>query len=412
MPTPPSPVPNRSRWGSAWREASPALATIVAVLGVYWVLLGHPEWFDWCELTLYRGHWFGDTWVLLAASDLWSAGLDPYGPNPFGIVHVYPRVWFALAGLGLDRGDFMWLGLAVGLLFLGASLWWARPRNWSEGAAAGLLLFSPAFVLGFNRANNDLVILLLMMVLTLVLASGSRLVRGLAPVVITIGALLKFYPVLAGLGLFFGRGGWRGKIGGAVILAVLCALVAAPLWQDYGLAVKGVPQSPGFYKFGAVISPFDGVGFAAWAVLAGGAAWGWHRAGVRAGVRAKPSDEIGFALGVALIAGCFCAGVSYIYRLVFIVLMLPWLWDRIRTGRERRWAVAAVWGGVAVVWLDCVLMLVTVGAILGRKPEWAAWIQAESAWFRLPLQWTWVAVLLVLLAGLARARHGSRLIEA
>ena len=108
-------------------------------------------------------------------------------------------------------------------------------------------------------------------------------------------------------------------------------------------------------------------------------------------------------MGVSLIAGCFCAGVSYVYRLVFIILLLPWLWDRIRAGRERKWAVAAVWGGVAVVWLDCLLMLGTVASLVWRKSTWAAWIQAESAWFRLPLQWAWVAVLVMLLAGLARA---------
>jgi hypothetical protein len=183
----------------------------------------------------------------------------------------------------------------------------------------------------------------------------------------------------------------------------LCGLVAAPLWKDYGLAVKGVPQSPGFYKFGAVISPFDGFGFAAWAVLAGAAGWGWYRGGGRAGARAESRDEIGFALGVSLIAGCFCAGVSYVYRLVFIILLLPWLRDRIRAGRERKWALAAVWGGVAVVWLDCLLMLGTVASLVWRKSAWAGWIQAESAWFRLPLQWAWVAVLVMLLAGLARA---------
>lgn len=390
-------------WRGAIRAALPSWASSGGVLAGYWVLLSHPDWLDWCALTLYRGNWFGDTWVLLAASDLRAAGLDPYGPNPFGLVHVYPRVWFGLADLGLNRGDFMWLGLLIGLVFLGASLWWLRPRRWGEAAAALALLCSPAFILGFNRANNDLIILLLMMGLTTVLAARSSRIRALGPALVAMGALLKFYPVLAGLGVVFGRGSWREKVGQGVVLTGLCALLAGPLREDYALAVKGVPQAPGFYKFGAVLSPFSGVGLAAWAALMAAVVWGWRRGGGSSAGRAGLRDEIGFVIGVGLVSGCFLAGVSYVYRLVFIILMFPWLWDRIRSRRQWAWAWAAVWGGVAVVWLDFFLMLGTVGSLLGHKPDWAAWIQAESVWFRLPLQWAWVAVLLFLLAGLARS---------
>lgn len=144
----------------------------------------------------------------------------------------------------------------------------------------------------------------------------------------------------------------------------------------------------------------------AWVAVAAATVWGWREGGRRAEGRALLCEEIGFVIGAVLIAGCFFAGVSYAYRLVFIALMFPWLWDRIRTRRRRSWALAAVWGGVAVVWLDGLLMLAVVMSTSWDKPAWAGWILAESAWFRLPLQWAWMAVLLVLLAGLARSWRG------
>ncbi len=393
---------NRSRLRGAVRAASPAFFTALAVLGVYWVLLGHPGWFDWCSLTLYREMWFGDTWVLLAASDLRAAGFDPYGPNPLGIVHVYPRVWFGLHDLGLDRGDALWFGTLIGLLFLGASLWWVRPRTWSEAVVAIGFLISPAFVLGFNRGNNDLIILLLMMGLCCFLVADSPRIRFMGPVVVLIGAILKFYPVLAGFALVFGRGHRRERLWQGLFFAGLCLVLATPLREDYAMAIKGVPQKPGFYGFGAVLSPFSALGGLAWTGLLAAAFFGWRTGGGAVDDSTSALDRAGFVVGAILTVGCFCAGVSYLYRLVVIVLILPWLWRCVRIGAKRFWARAAIWVGLAVVWLDCILILATVASLLRHETRWAEIIQAASGGWRLSLQWLWVGALVYLLAGLCR----------
>ena len=60
-----------------------------------------------------------------------------------------------------------------------------------------------------------------------------------------------------------------------------------------------------------------------------------------------------FMCGAALVVGLFFLGSSYVYKLVFAVWLLPWLWKHGRADAvEMRWARAAWFLLLGVVWLE------------------------------------------------------------
>lgn len=371
---------------------------VAAVLSAYWWLLGNPWIFDWCGLSLARGHWFGDTWVALAASDAAAAGLDPFAAEARGFVHVYPRAWNGMGALGLTGGDFLWVGLGVGLGFLGFCFLWLRPRRAREAWMSALLLVSPAFVLGFNRGNVDLVIAPLMFAAAVALASSSPLVRLASPLVVTAGTLLKFYPLAAGLALWGGPRSGRERWILCAILAGLTGLFLVPLFEDYRRIAASIPDSPGFFKFGATTKPWEAPwwGGLAWLVSCG-CAWAGWRKGARGGRSpvGQALERMAFLVGSSVLLGCFFAGVSFVYRLVFAVLPLPALWRMMEDKDSAyRWpAGCAAWGVVAMAWLDVALVLATIWMFLSGREEWVATVLADSGWLRMPLQWGWVCAL-------------------
>src|SRR6185295_13350101 len=84
--------------------------------------------------------------------------------DPLLRYHVYSDWWLALSGLGLGRQH----NFLVGTTWVGAfavTAWMtARPRHWREAIWLATLLVSPPVLLAVNRANNDLVIFVLLAV--------------------------------------------------------------------------------------------------------------------------------------------------------------------------------------------------------------------------------------------------------
>ncbi len=156
----------------------------------------------------HAGVWFLDINTLLASNDAVVRGLDPYKPNPLDYLrdsHAYSDWWLQLHYLNLGRKDRLWLGALINALFFLAFFWQARARTFCELLVLWLLIWSPALILGFNRANPDLLVYaLLVPVVPLYLGerwSGRLLASGLS----TLAIGLKYYPAIAGLVIFFHR---------------------------------------------------------------------------------------------------------------------------------------------------------------------------------------------------------------
>jgi len=274
---------------------------------------------------------FLDAQVIAAGEVAWSEGKDPLKSNPADIAGRrlnYPRVWHGLYALGLTRDHGERLGWAmVGLGLAGVWLCWPTA---SVGGAVFvvLLVFSPAILLGAERGNIDLAVFFL---LALTLAARRATTKGL----LVGGAFAaKLFP-LAGVAFVLARSQEEAR-------RVAVALGAFALWylcftfDDLVWIRTGTPNDT-VLSYGREVLPLRfeawqaGAGawvrVAFWAITLGvlaAAVWarnrGWRLAAVeRAGE--------GWWIGVACFAGTFLLGTNFVYRLVFLVLLVPQLWN-------------------------------------------------------------------------------------
>jgi hypothetical protein len=371
------------------------------------------------------GIWFLDTYALLASCDALASGLDPYVPNPLdhlGRPHGYPSWWLYLGKLGLTRADHVWLGLAVVLAFSAVVAARLRPRSGGEALWYAAIWCSPPVIFALERANNDLVVfVLLAAVVPCVLAAGWG-GRLLAILLIVIAAALKFYPLVALLLVIPGAD--RREIGRNALAAGLAvALVGADLLQELTRFQAVAPHPRGLVSFGATafapILEWSGRGPMCLVAAAGVAlVAAWWRSRRFDGWLVAAEDQgawYSFLLGAVLLTGCFFAGLNYTYRFVFALWLAPLLWRLARdpraTGPVRRLATLTAALLVAVLWITPVLYQV-IKYLRPRFPQpvvkaWAdGLLLAEQ-----PLLWLFFACLLGFLThfgrGLIRTLRGA-----
>jgi hypothetical protein len=356
-----------------------------------------------------HGAWFLDSYALLAANDAERQGLDPSQPNPldvYGRPHSYSNWWFALGRLGFTRDDNFLVGGVSVLLFLAGMFATVRPRTAVEAGAAAIVALSPPVLLAVNRANNDLVVFAVLgLGLALARRAPARWLAGWSTAV-AVATGLKFFPMLAaGAGLVLHPA--RRALVWTTVTAGGAALVLWSVRESLARAVIPVPT--GSYLFGAPLFWRD-IGWtgrgplvvSAIALLAG-AVWLARQRWTTGLAGANTSDDSGerlaFATGALLLVGCFLAGISFAYRWVFALWLLPWLWRRafdvpaeIRAATAARFALGLL---VAAVWMDgiyCATLNTFIGPMeISRLVRW------ETRWSLCsqPLVW----ILMLLLAG-------------
>lgn len=305
-----------------------------------------------------RGLWFMDSYALLAASEARQAGLDPSVPNPLDVFnrpHSYSSWWFGLGRLGLTRADNFMLGGGMVGAFLVAAWGWLRPGSWREAGWGLAFLLSPPVLLAVNRGNNDLLIGALLCLGLLAWRAG--LGWGAAGFVgaVAVATGLKFYPLVAVAGVL-AIADTRRRLWALGIGSLMVAGVLASEWEWFKRAV--IPLPDGLYLYGAGILWRElGVESARLAVpsalillgMGGLMRWrGWTIGLDRPG--ASVSVRAGFIAGAVLLLACWVAGLSYAYRWVLGILLLPWLWQEVAGGgRAARWALGLL---LALLWSD------------------------------------------------------------
>ncbi|MBI2498169.1 MAG: DUF2029 domain-containing protein [Opitutae bacterium] len=351
-----------------------------------------------------EGMWFLDSYAVLASSDAVQAGLDPWQSNPLDVLqrqHSYSGWWFLLGTAGFTRQDNFLVGGSWVLAFGLAAFALLRPRTHGEALLAAAVMLSPPVVLAVNRANNDLVVFAL-------LAAGLwglrhpgfwRIAAFAAALALATG--LKFYPLIAGVALLVLRPVRRGWW--AAVLSLLAGgLVLASEWTDLQRAVFPVPVQ--VYTFGSQII-FRDLGWAGrGAQLAGAGLLGLLA--VLAALRNWPvrlddacddlRARLAFAAGAVLLVGCFLAGISHAYRLIFVIFLAPMLL------RPSASPAGRVTGGLllAVLWLDGLYCLGT-NLIVGAMPlaELLRW-QLRWRFLTQPAVWAAMGLLAGSLLGL------------
>lgn len=196
---------------------------------------------------------YADAAALLAAGEAHSAGLNPYlAPNLFdpGLrPHIYGPGWLVLGDLGLTVEDTSWFGLLLSAGFFLALVRLFAPRTPSDALVTALAVFSPPILLGLNRANNDLPVLVMVLFAAWLAGRKERTAPMASAVVLGATALLKIYPLAAGPALLTlpagrRRGGWR-------LLIPLGLMLAFALWQwrSYAAALSQIPADKTIFAY-------------------------------------------------------------------------------------------------------------------------------------------------------------------
>ncbi|MBI2516133.1 MAG: DUF2029 domain-containing protein [Opitutae bacterium] len=361
------------------------------------MLLGLPDY----------GHWFLDSYAVLAANDAVRAGMNPYAANPLDALmrsHVYSDWWLLLGRLGLTREHNFYFGGVCVLGFLIIALIANKPRSYVEALCTAALLLSPPMLLAINRANNDLIIFILLgSGLMPQRSNGGGWARAWLGLMIVLGTGLKYYPVV-GVLVFALIGRPLRHWLGTGLLTVLAAM--AVLWLERTEIVRAMFRLPGsLYVFGARVwwSNWNMEGewltLANLLLLATGAlflAWrGWTK-GLADGPPETFRARLTFALGALLLAGCFLIGSSYAYRWIFALWLWPWLSLQIRTGsRAACWSLAFL---VVALWGDGAYCFVTNIRWIALQPTGEMFcLQAMQAshWLLMALLTGWLMEALV-----------------
>ncbi|HWA27703.1 MAG TPA: hypothetical protein VG734_18750 [Lacunisphaera sp.] len=374
--------------------------TVLAWLaGVLW-----PRWLLLLGISEY-GMVFLDSHALLAAVDAVRAGADPHAANPLDPLlrpHVYSDWWLALRWLGLTRADNFLLGAAWVGAFACVAWTTTRPRTWAEAVWLGALMVSPPFLLAINRANNDLVIFVVLAGCGLAATAGAWWRLAAAAACLALATGLKYFPAAGAAAFLWARPVRR--MPAALLLAMLAAgLALANVWTQIGRSRFAVGS--GVHVMGAPLWwrdfgwPDDKSLLPGLLVIVTGAV-ALVLGGVTAGLatRGEPRERLRGALGALVVLSCFAAGTNHAYRWIFLLWPALWLWRRgtdASLSARQRWAARAGCSLAAVcLWLDGVFCV----AINFLPPRDPAWVNQVQLLFRLgtqPLHW----LLMILLAG-------------
>jgi hypothetical protein len=205
---------------------------------------------------------------------------------------------------------------------------------------------SPAVMFAVERANMDLVVFSGLALSALVWRRGSARAEFVAVALVLLMAVAKLYPAVALLAFLPTR---RRSTRVAAAVAVLVFVLYAVATREDVATISSTATQGQYYSYGARIllgELYHGVLGEQWggsralaqvmvllaAVVLGLALWLWLRHRSRRSAEGEPvpempetSDLIAFRMGALVYVGTFVAGNSFDYRLVCLLLTLPYL---------------------------------------------------------------------------------------
>jgi hypothetical protein len=356
---------------------------------------------------------FVDTDAITAAIECSRRGIDVYVANPcdaLGRPHLYSPLWLAASVLPITRAWTAPVGLAVDLAFILSLAAVPTPRDrlgrWLLLAAA----LSTMSVYAAERANNDIIMFILIFAAGLTLARKCA-ARWCGYPLIVLAALLKFYPICALIV------SCRERRAAFIVVNFLslCVLSIFVAVEHYGLArvLANVPYGSYYTDlFGAKNLPYGITRLIyqpSWepmiaflpvvllAALCARALWvaialSRRRALVVALSELGEQEKVLLIMGAAVVTGCFFAGQSTGYRGIFFILILPGLLalarrtDEDKAGRFARNTAGLI---LFVMWSEALRHLIFAGGPIAVPGSgWyiigaAFWIARELVWWRI-----------------------------
>jgi hypothetical protein len=298
-----------------------------------------------------------------------ARGVDVYRDpscDVLGRPFNYPPAWLWLGRIGLDGRDTVALALGIAAAALGVFVLLMRGRPISSGLLALLALVSPSVGVGFERGNIDLLVFSLTGCAALALGWAPRRGAPIAAALLFAGVVLKLYPLAAAASAARDRR-WA-MATGLLMLGSLLYLVSIrayiPLIRANTFQIAGAYGAAALFSApygdrladllppGLGVPAMQAVALAV-AGMAGVAAFRWRRGLARFCRPADDDASAAFQFGAAIYCLTFLLGANLAYRLVFLLLLLPRLFDWIETGtgRTRDVALALMSASFAALWL-------------------------------------------------------------
>ena len=283
----------------------------------------------------------------LAAWDCARKGVDVIQADPCDVLlggYNYSPFWMSIDWISLGRPELGWAGLVLGTTFLCSLAALPPPLSRTETLVRVACVLSMTAVFAVERANLDLLIFLLVLIV-LFLLHRSPIVRGFGYAVAFIAGAIKYYPfVLFGL-----AARERPRILFPFAAAVLVGLAA--FYHHYAAQIReGLPKIPHGSVFGNMFGLINlpggtfilletfkvapataaAAGLILGVLLAAAMAWIMNRIWLGSDFRAvvRGLDEprrLALLAGALLLAGCFVTGQNVAYRGIFLFLILPGL---------------------------------------------------------------------------------------
>ncbi len=394
----------------------PGVALLLyGMLAALWFCGPHAVYFGVLRLFAFEPFRFPflDIHAVLSAAQCYRLGVDVYLTNPcdaLGRVHVYSPLWLRITPAFLDTSNTTVVGLSLSLLFIGSLTAVCQRATQIEMLPIALTVVSPMTVYAVERANNDLIVFLLILA-GCGLLRLSRPTRFAAYALFLFAGLLKYYPLILLVSVFRERR--RDAIAVALTAAAILVFMVLRNHTEIARAVARIP-SPSYFadSFAAVNLPF---GFAEilgiipyrrtiilllLAALTGLLAARTRRSLAivgRAALDWHTFEADCLVVGALLLTACFFAGQNIDYRGVYFVLVMPGLLQLRRTActAEARRFLSCIAAGVLFVAWEQVFRRID-HAVTAYIPSEALRVRAELLfWLGRELVWWW------LIAGLA-----------
>jgi hypothetical protein len=350
---------------------------------------------------------FLDTHAVLAAAECARQGIQVYLSNPcdaLGRPHAYSPLWLAIAPGSLGTSATGRVGASLDLLFLFSLAVVLRPRTARELLILGAAAVSPMTVYALERANNDLVIFLLV-ICGAMLFTFPRPYRLFSYGLFVAAGLLKYYP----LALVVLAASEERRDGLVIAAAAILALVffAVAFYPELSLAAASIPAGASYFTdaFSARNLPF---GFAealgkgvARSLIAGSLLAALSGVAVARTLRTArllgrqqldwaPREARFLVIGGLLVAACFFAGQNIGYRGILLLPVLSGLVCLHRSVEDRevrRFCGQMIAAVLFVMWEECfrralhAALSPVPGAGLSSRAEVFFWLGRELVWW-------------------------------
>jgi hypothetical protein len=336
---------------------------------------------------------FLDTRVIVSGWECTRDGRDVLVENPcdpWQRPTNYPRIWMALAPLGLGEGSAVPLGVATGAAFLLAALALVGRLSLGETVLYAAVLLSPAVMFGVERGNNDLLVFALVVAAVAFFRTHGALGRAACSGLLLFAAVLKLYPAFA-FSVLLRQAPRRAALALGLTL-VPFALYVAATFDDLRLISRATPR-PVSLAYGAGVlvdgasersAGLPGAGFLGgepgrMAVYLLALALALGLALLLAGrlgpiPRGSTTDRSldAFWAGASIYLGTFAVlGNNWDYRLLFLLLVIPQLLRWIKDGGP--FSAVSAWALVSIVgtlWLSVWLPRLPFSLPLDEALNW------------------------------------------